>query len=185
MTNSIPPMQMNLVGNALSDRGGAADVAGRLDAFINSLKTPVPLITLPGGTTAPTQIFVGTATLAPASRTATIGGPGSTPTSPTTLGPSQTAVSQAASPTLTVIPHSLTLTPPVIVHTKTYTAIPTQKPRPSAAPVPPTRTNPPDTHTATGFPPTPTLPNPARTPAATQPPYQPPPTQPAPTSIYP
>ncbi len=185
MANSIPPMQMSLVGNALSDSGGATDVAGRLDALINSLKTPVPLITLPGVTSAPTQVFVGTGTPASAFRTATIGGPGSTPPSPTALIPSQTAASQAASPTWTEIPHSLTFTPPVIVYTKTYTAIPTQKPRLSATPVPPTSTNPPNTPTATSLPPTPTLPIPTLTPAATQPPYLPPPTQPAPTLIYP
>ena len=178
MTNAIPPMQLSLIGSALSDNGEATDVAGRVDAFINSLKTPVQQITLPGQTRVPTQAALGTATRVGPAVTATFPIQRTSSITPTGTSPSFTPSGETASPTTTETPTGeFTTIPTQRVNTRTNTPVSTQKPRPSATTVPPTSTKPPDTATATSVPPTQPPPTATKRPTATEPPYQPPPTQ--------
>jgi hypothetical protein len=184
MTNAIPPMQLSLIGNALSDSGNATDVPGQVDTFINSLKTPVILSTLPGGTAAPAPTLTQPAVVSP---TPTLL---SSATPPVTVSPTgSVSLTVTLTQTFTEAPGLPTVTRPVILPTNTQPPAPTQKPLPSNTPVPRTSTSVPNTPTAP--PPTPTLIDtvtsrpPTIVPTATRLPYPPPPTQPAPTSIYP
>ncbi len=181
MELAIPPMNLDLINNALAEGQSPTDLPERLSTLFNSLKSPVPAATLPGGAAASaTKGITAQATVTPTLPISSTATPAPTSSSPTaTNSPSQTS---SPTPTGTV---STTVSPIAPKPTRTSTLSATNKPAPTNTVLPPTwtQTSIPLTATATNRPPTRTPLPPTRTPTRTKSPVPYPPPGPTPTQI--